>query len=160
MSDLVEDDCYSGPTTKDVMLNTIYRILMCLESPEQRGIKKQGELQIGLKVFFFASPATGSFCLVLVGKASIQLKETWPVTAQNLQVFKMGISFSTIYLISLTWFYLDIKFCNAEVIVVDSFAWHIYNERLIVFLSTYILLLTPSISWLTPDLTSCNMMLK
>lgn len=49
---------------------------MCLESLEQRVFKKQGELQIGLKVFLFASPATGSFCLVMVGKAPIQLKET------------------------------------------------------------------------------------
>lgn len=154
MTDLVEDDCYSGPTTNDVKLNTIYRILVCLESLEQRGLKKQGELQE--LVFLFASPATGSFGLVLVGKAHIQLKETWPVTAQSLQVVKTVSVFFTSYLISLTWFYLDIKFCNAKVVVVDSWAWHIYNERLIVFLSTYILLLTPSISWLTPDLTSWN----
>lgn len=88
------------------------------------------------------------------GKAPIQLKETWPVTAQ---VKTVSVFFSS-YLISLTWFYLDMKFCNAKVVVVDSCAWHIYNERLIVFLSTYILLLTPSITWLTPDLTSWNML--
>lgn len=76
MTDLVEDDCYSDPTTNDVKLNTIYRILMRLESLEERRLKKQGELQIGLKVFLLGSPATGSFYLVLVGKAPIQLKET------------------------------------------------------------------------------------